>query len=109
MPLDMLDRLILDPGTRTIGELFQGREWAVAESRRLRLDVSRLSRKQEAVRIEGEMDHAVDPALNAQRLLRLPQVMTMIGEEGASLGNQPYYRLGLTPRMAIPGSVRHNP
>jgi len=35
VPLDMLDRLILDPGTRTLGELFQEREWAVSEIRRL--------------------------------------------------------------------------
>lgn len=79
MPLDMLDRLILDPGTRTIGELMQEREWAVGEIRRLRNDVARLSRKQDAGRIEREMEHAVDPALNAQRLLRLTEVSTMIG------------------------------
>ncbi|MEA3139758.1 MAG: hypothetical protein QOK23_1927 [Gammaproteobacteria bacterium] len=36
MPLDMLDRLCLDPGTRTLGELMQEREWAVGEIRRLR-------------------------------------------------------------------------
>jgi hypothetical protein len=71
MPLDMLDRLCLDPGIRTLGELLQEREWAVGEIRRLRSDVGRFSRKQESSRIEREMDHAVDPALNAQRLLRL--------------------------------------
>ena len=48
MGLDMLDRLILDPGTRTLGELLQEREWAVGEIRRLRLDLGRLSRKQQA-------------------------------------------------------------
>jgi prophage regulatory protein len=37
MPLDMLDRLTLDPGTRTLGELMQEREWAVWEIRLLRL------------------------------------------------------------------------
>ena len=79
MPLDMLDRLILDPGTRTLGELLQEREWAVWEIRRLRADVGRFSRKREALRIEGETDRAVDPALNAQRLLRLSEVSTMIG------------------------------
>ena len=79
MPLDMLDRLILDPGTRTLGELMQEREWAVGEIRRLRADVGRLSRKQQALRIEGEIDHAVEPALNAQRLLRLKEVSTMVG------------------------------
>jgi hypothetical protein len=29
MPLDMLDRLIFDPGTRTLGELLQERVRAV--------------------------------------------------------------------------------
>jgi prophage regulatory protein len=79
MPVDMLDRLVLDPGTRTLGELLQEREWAVNEIRRLRVDAGRLSRKQQAVQIERDLDHAVDPALNAQRLLRLAEVSTMIG------------------------------
>ena len=79
MPLDMLDRLTLDPGTRTIGELFQEREWAVGEIRRLRTDVGRLSRKADAGRIERELDQSVDPALQAQRLLRLAEVVTMSG------------------------------
>ena len=67
MSLDMLDRLILDPGTRTLGELMQEREWAVGEIRRLRSDVGRLSRKQDAARIEREMDapEGLDPKLNA--------------------------------------------
>jgi prophage regulatory protein len=85
MPLDMLDRLGLDPGTRAIGELMQEREWAVWEIRRLRTEVGRLSRKQEAARIEEEISEEgpslkrLDPALNAQRLLRLSEVVTMIG------------------------------
>jgi prophage regulatory protein len=79
MPLDMFDRMILDPGTRTIGELMQEREWAEAEIRRLRSAVAQLSRKRDAVRIEEEMDHAVDPAFHAQRLLRLPDVSKMVG------------------------------
>jgi prophage regulatory protein len=83
--LDMLDRLCLDPGTRTIGELMQEREWAAGEIRRLRLDVGRLSRKEEAGRIEREIsleaDDAkrLDPALNAKRLIRLAEVATMLG------------------------------
>ena len=43
------------------------------------LDLDRLSRKHHALRIEGEVDRAVDPALNAQRLLRLAEVSTMVG------------------------------
>src|SRR5580658_8414738 len=85
MPLDMLDRLGLDPGTRTIGELMQEREWAVGEIRRLRADVGRLSRKHEAERIEKEISEEktnpkrLDPALHAQRLIRLAEVATMLG------------------------------
>src|SRR5277367_4551910 len=79
MPLDMLDRLCLDPGTRTLGEMVQEREWAAGEIRRLRTEVGRLSRKADAGRIEREMDQAVDPALNAQRLLRLAEAVTMSG------------------------------
>jgi prophage regulatory protein len=83
--LDMLDRLCLDPGTRTIGELMQEREWAAWEIRRLRRDVDRLSRKQEAKRIESEISQEagdakrLDPALNAKRLIRLAEVATMLG------------------------------
>jgi prophage regulatory protein len=83
--LDMLDRLCLDPGTRTLGELMQEREWAAGEIRRLRRDVGRLSQKEEAVRIEKEMAQEavdakrLDPALNAQRMIRLAEVATMLG------------------------------
>ena len=34
--LDMLDRLRQDPGSRTLGELIQERQWAVGEIERLR-------------------------------------------------------------------------
>jgi prophage regulatory protein len=83
--LDMLDRLTLDPGTRTLGDLLQEREWAVGEIRRLRVDVSRLSRKEEAKRIETEISEEavdakrLDPELNAKRLIRLAEVATMLG------------------------------
>ena len=100
MPLDMLDRLILDPGTRTLGELLQEREWAVSEIRHLRADVDRLSRKHHALRIEAEVDRAVDPALNAQRLLRLSEVSTMIG-----LGRSSIYRYVSEGRFPSPVNV----
>jgi hypothetical protein len=48
VPLDLLDRLCLDPGTRTIGEFVQEREWAAGEIRRLSLhpsDASALPRE----------------------------------------------------------------
>jgi prophage regulatory protein len=104
--LDMLDRLALDPGTRTIGELLQEREWAVAEIRRLRSDVERLSRKQEAQRIESEISQEaddtmrLDPALNAKRLIRLKEVITMIG-----LGRSSIYRYVSEGRFPAPIKV----
>jgi prophage regulatory protein len=107
VPLDMLDRLCLDPGTRTVGELFQEREWAAGEIRRLRRDIDRLSRKQEARRIESELGQAeassnmrIDPALNAQRLLRLSEVSTMIG-----LGRSSIYRYVSEGRFPAPVNV----
>jgi prophage regulatory protein len=100
MPLDMLDRLILDPGSRTLGELLQEREWAVSEIRHLRADVDRLSRKHHALRIEREVDRAIDPALNAQRLLRLSEVSTMIG-----LGRTSIYRYVSEGRFPSPVNV----
>jgi prophage regulatory protein len=95
--LDMLDRLTLDPGTRTLGELLQEREWAVGEIRRLRMDVGRLSRKEQAGRIEKELERAegFDPALHAQRLLRLAEVSTMIGLKRSSIYR--YVREGRFP------------
>ena len=77
MPLDMLDRLCLDSGTRTIGELMQEREWAVWEIRRLRIDVGRLSRTAQAGRIYEGMD-STNAVPQAQRLLRLAEVSTMV-------------------------------
>ena len=91
MPLDMLDRLCLDPGVRTLGELMQEREWAAGEIRRLRAEVGRLSRKDEAKRIEREISEEtvdakrLDPALNAQRLIRLAEVSSMIGLKRSSI------------------------
>jgi len=45
MPLDVLDRLILDPGTRSLGELHQEREWAVREIRHLSLRILRMRQR----------------------------------------------------------------
>ena len=92
MPPDMLDRLTLDPGTRTLGELLQEREWAVGEIRRLRTDVSRLSPKKESSRIEKAADRdsdlegkRFDGTLIAQRLLRLKEVSAMVGLRRSSI------------------------
>jgi prophage regulatory protein len=81
VPLDVLDRLCLDPGTRTLGELMQEREWAVWEIRRLSLRILRMRQRSQEKEPppEGSLDEHLDPSLNAQRLLRLKEVSTMIG------------------------------
>jgi Prophage CP4-57 regulatory protein (AlpA) len=57
------------------------REWAVGEIRRLRSDLGRLSRNRDAVRNEKDMERVggIDPALSAERLLRLTEVSTVVG------------------------------
>jgi len=107
MPFDMLDRLCLDPGTRTIGELMQEQEWAAGEIRRLRVSVDRLSRKQESSRIEtesmaevGSASKHLDPVLNAQRLIRPAEVSAMIG-----LGRSSIYRYVSERRFPAPLKV----
>ena len=45
MPIDMRDRLILDPGTRSLGELLQEPEWAVGEIRRLSPRIPRMRQR----------------------------------------------------------------
>jgi hypothetical protein len=41
---DMLDRLRLDPGSRTLGQLLQERQWALQEITRLRAELLRTRR-----------------------------------------------------------------
>jgi prophage regulatory protein len=82
-----VSRLILDPGTRTLGEFMQEREWAVSEILRLRMDLGRLSRNQQAEKIEEEMGHrgGLDPKLHAQRPLRLADVSMTVGLKRSSI------------------------
>jgi prophage regulatory protein len=67
-----------------LGELMQEREWVAGEIRRFRRNVDRLSRKKEAAKIEREISEEpcaakhLDPALNAQRIIRLAEVATML-------------------------------
>jgi predicted DNA-binding transcriptional regulator AlpA len=81
VPLDMLDRLCLDPGTRTIGEFVQEREWAAGEIRRLSLHILRMrQRSPEKVGPPvGSLGERLDSSLNAHRLLRLKEVSALIG------------------------------
>jgi prophage regulatory protein len=75
MAKDMLDLLKADPGTRTLGQLLQEREWAQGEITRLRHDLAQ--RKQ---REEGANAVAAAIALpRGIRYLRLREVCQRVG------------------------------
>jgi prophage regulatory protein len=81
MPQDMLDLLRLDPGTRTLGQLLQEREWAYAEITRLRRDeVHRhrpvVTKPVEPLRLESP---------RGLRYLRLREVCQRVGLKPSSV------------------------
>jgi predicted DNA-binding transcriptional regulator AlpA len=80
MRQDMLDLLRLDPGTRTLGQLLQEREWAYTEISRLRSDEAR--QIQRAKTRDFTTQVAVpnaDATLDRHRLVRLPEVCRLTG------------------------------
>lgn len=80
---DMLDRLRLDPGTRTLGELLQERQWALDEITRLRNELLLLRQPQrEAVQPSNRSLVSAGGSLGdlrLKRLLRLPEVCELAG------------------------------
>jgi prophage regulatory protein len=75
MPKDMLDLLRADPGTRTLGQLLQEREWAQGEITRLRHDLAqRKHREGGAIAVAA----AIDPPRGI-RYLRLRDVCQRVG------------------------------
>jgi prophage regulatory protein len=75
---DILDRLTVDPGRRTLGELLQDREAALFEIRRLRADIERLR----AMRIPraSKTDSAeAEPAMQPGMLIRLTELCELLG------------------------------
>jgi prophage regulatory protein len=89
MRVDMLERLRLDPGTRTLGELLQERQWAVHEIERLR---SMPVQRPAAERVERAAPSATArpthqqttqppsaPPIAPSRMLRLAEVQVMAG------------------------------
>jgi prophage regulatory protein len=80
MLADMLNRLTLDPGHRTLGELLQERQWAVDEILRLRHQLERAIIKPKSPAAPGPQKQVkLEDGLAARRLLRLFEVMTMTG------------------------------
>lgn len=96
MPAEVLEYLRLDPGSRTLGQLLQERQWAVCEIERLRARADRLASaaatdlavakaaeprrsrlSQDAVYQATTMPPA--PAASIGQLLRLSEVRKLIG------------------------------
>lgn len=78
---DFLDRLVLDPGTRTIGQLLQERQWAVAEIDRLRRQLAG-GRPIPATPIPASPPEPAPPVrleFPAEALLRMSDVRKMCG------------------------------
>jgi prophage regulatory protein len=80
----MFDRLTIDPGHRTLGELLQERQWAVHEISRLQGEVARLNARRDVVSKRNRVDDNTLPAapndpLAGRRLLRLADVKKLVG------------------------------
>jgi len=81
MPQDMLEQLRLDPGTRTLGQLLQEREWAYAEITRLRRD--EIHRQRPVVTRPVELLRLESP--RGLRYLRLREVCQRVGLKPSSV------------------------
>ena len=80
---DMLDRLRLDPGRRTFGELAQERQWALAEILRLRAELGRfrVPTPRETVRIgrQASKDATTAVTVTPQQFVRAKELKTILG------------------------------
>ncbi|MEZ5551531.1 MAG: AlpA family phage regulatory protein [Pseudomonadales bacterium] len=75
---DILERLRVDPGKRTLGELLQDRESAVHEITRLRAQIVRLTAARTPRARKGEETDA-PPQMRPGMLIRLAEVCELIG------------------------------
>jgi prophage regulatory protein len=77
---DMFERMKLDPGTRTVGELLQEREWAVFEIGRLQAKLLLAqSIGSHAAEKSGECTGDIRSDFRSQRFLRLPEICKLLG------------------------------
>jgi prophage regulatory protein len=81
MPQDMLEQLRLDPGTRTLGQLLQEREWAYGEITRLRRD--EVHRHRPVVTNPATPSQLESP--RGLRYLRLREVCQRVGLKPSSV------------------------
>jgi prophage regulatory protein len=84
---DILERLRIDPGQRTLGQLLQDREAAIYEMARLRSELERLSAKRAVEtslpttrpRRVTAQDDTKKPSFRAGALIRLADVCELVG------------------------------
>jgi prophage regulatory protein len=81
VPQEMLELLRLDPGTRTLGQLLQEREWAYAEITRLRRD--EVHRRRPVAAKPVEPSRLESP--RGLRYLRLREVCQRVGLKPSSV------------------------
>ena len=88
---DLLDQLYNDPGTRTLGQLIQERQWAVQEITRLRAELARFENGYDSQRLQkrneqSEARRDVDDALrNPNRFIRMRELRQMVGLATSSI------------------------
>jgi prophage regulatory protein len=78
----MWERLRIDPGKRTLGELLQEREWALQEIGRLRLEVMRFTQSAEGRKQAQELKDEIPQTKAlpiAGRLIRLKEIKHLTG------------------------------
>jgi len=110
MKMDIIDRLAIDPGKRTIGELLQEREAAAQEIARIRTELDRLRASQKSrisVGIEGTSKNEADRSgFRAGTLLRLRQVCEYLGISRSTIYNLISKGRFPKPVRLGPGTVR---
>ena len=78
---DILERLRIDPGQQTLGELLQDREAALNEIRQLRRDVERLRHTNEdrRERLSAATSKAAERNFRSGMLIRISEVCEVVG------------------------------
>jgi prophage regulatory protein len=75
---DILDRLQIDPGHRTLGQLLQDREAAVHEIRKLRLEIEHRGKAQ-ALTAPAPLGAGAEPDPPRPMLIRLADLCELLG------------------------------
>lgn len=76
---DILDRLRIDPGQRTIGQLLQDREAAAHEIRALRAEIERVRTLRTERKERADKDHGEKRAFRPGSLIRISEVCELVG------------------------------